>query len=162
MPIIDSLQIFGTPFEPVQSNRFILVVDGIPAYLVKGVSAISLDQTAVELNHINVQRFVKGKTKWNTVDLTLFESITPSGAQAVMEWIRLGHESVTGRDGYSDFYKKDLTFNVLGPVGDIVSEWVVKGAFPTNVNFGDYSYDDDGTAVNIKMTIRPDYCVLNF
>ena len=29
---------------------------------------------------------------------------------------------LTGRDGYSDFYKKDLTVNVLGPVGDIVSE----------------------------------------
>ena len=40
--------------------------------------------------------------------------------------------------------------------------WVVKGAFPTNVNFGDFNYDDDGVAVNIKMTIRPDYCVLNF
>jgi hypothetical protein len=75
MPIIDSTQILGTPFEPVQSNRFVLKFDGMPAYLVKGVSAISLEQTAVELNHINVQRFVKGKTKWNKVDLTLFESI---------------------------------------------------------------------------------------
>ena len=162
MPILNSNEIYYTAFEPKQSNRFVMYIDGIPAYLVKGVTAISLDQTAVELNHINVQRFVKGKTKWNTIDLTLFESITPSGAQAVMEWIRLGHESVTGRDGYSDFYKKNLTFNVLGPVGDIVSEWKVMGAFPTSVNFGDYDYDQDGTAVNIKMTIRPDYCVLNF
>jgi hypothetical protein len=24
--------------------------------------------------------------------------------------------------------RKDLTFNVVGPVGDIVSEWIVKGA----------------------------------
>jgi hypothetical protein len=61
--------------------------------------------------------------------MTLFDPITPSGAQAVMEWVRLHHESVTGRDGYSDFYKKDLTIDVLGPVGDIVSEWVIKGAF---------------------------------
>ena len=58
--------------------------------------------------------------------MTLYDPITPSGAQAVMEWIRLHHESVTGRDGYSDFYKKDLTINVLGPVGDIVSEWIIK------------------------------------
>jgi hypothetical protein len=162
MPIIDSTQILGTPFEPVQSNRFVLKVDGIPAYLVKGVSAISLEQTAVELNHINVQRFVKGKTKWSTIDLTLFSAISPSGAQSVMEWIRLGHESVTGRNGYSDFYKKNLTLQILGPVGDVASEWVIMGAFPTNVNFGDFSYDDDGTAVNIKMTVRPDYCILNY
>ena len=44
-----------------------------------------------------------------------------------MEWVRLHHESVTGRDGYSDFYKKDITFNSLGPVGDKVEEWTLKG-----------------------------------
>jgi len=28
--------------------------------------------------------------------------------------------------------------------------------------FGDYNWDDDGTAVNIAMTVQPDYCVLNY
>jgi hypothetical protein len=83
------------------------------------------------LNHINVQRFVKGKTTWDPISMTLFDAITPSGAQSVMEWVRLHHESVTGRDGYSDFYKKDMTVNVLGPVGDVVSEWIIKGAIIT-------------------------------
>ena len=162
MPILNSNDIFFTAFEPKQTNRFILYMDGVPSYLVKGVGAVSLTQTAVALNHINVQRYVKGKTKWNTIQFTMYESITPSGAQAVMEWVRLGHESVTGRDGYSDFYKKDITFNVLGPVGDIVSEWIIKGAIITEVNFGDYNYDDDGTPVNIQVTVQPDYCILNY
>jgi hypothetical protein len=162
MPILNPNEIFFTAFEPKQTNRFILYMDGIPAYLVKGVGAVSLTQTAVALNHINIQRYVKGKTIWNTIQFTLYESITPSGAQAVMEWVRLGHESVTGRDGYSDFYKKDVTFNVLGPVGDIVSEWIIKGAVITEVNFGDYNWDDDGTPVNIQVTVQPDYCILNY
>jgi len=162
MAILNPNEIFFTAFEPKQTNRFILYMDGVPSYLVKGVSAVSLSQTAVALNHINVQRYVKGKTIWNTIQFTMYESITPSGAQAVMEWVRLGHESVTGRDGYSDFYKKDITFNVLGPVGDIVSEWVIKGAVITEVNFGDYNWDDDGTPVNIQVTVQPDYCILNY
>lgn len=162
MAIINPNEIFYTAFEPKQTNRFILYMDGIPSYMVKGMGAITLEQTAVALNHINVQRYVKGKTKWSTIQFTLFDPITPSGAQAVMEWVRLGHESVTGRDGYSDFYKKDLTFNVLGPVGDIVSEWIVKGAIITNAAFGDYNWDDDGTPVNISLTVQPDYCVLNY
>jgi hypothetical protein len=162
MAILNPNEIFYTAFEPKQSNRFILYMDGIPSYLVKGVSAVSLTQTAVALNHINVQRYVKGKTIWNTIQFTMYESITPSGAQAVMEWVRLGHESVTGRDGYSDFYKKDITFNVIGPVGDIVSEWIIKGAVITEVNFGDYNWDDDGTPVNIQVTVQPDYCILNY
>ena len=162
MAILNPNEIFYTAFEPKQTNRFILYMDGVPSYLVKGVGAVSLTQTAVPLNHINVQRYVKGKTIWNTIQFTMYESITPSGAQAVMEWVRLGHESVTGRDGYSDFYKKDITFNVIGPVGDIVSEWIIKGAVITSVNFGDYSYDDDGTPVNISVEVQPDYCVLNY
>jgi len=162
MAILNPNEIFFTAFEPKQTNRFILYMDGVPSYLVKQMGAVTLEQTAVALNHINVQRYVKGKTKWSTIQFTLFDPITPSGAQAVMEWVRLGHESVTGRDGYSDFYKKDITFNVLGPVGDIVSEWIVKGAIITNVTFGEYNWDDDGTAVNIQVTVQPDYCILNY
>ncbi len=162
MAILDPNEIFFTAFEPKQKNRFIMYIDGFPSYMVKGVGAVSLTQGSVALNHINVQRYVKGKTIWNTISFTLFDPITPSGAQAVMEWVRLHHESVTGRDGYSDFYKKDLTFNVLGPVGDIVSEWVIKGAMITDASFGDYSWEDADAAQELTFTVQPDYCILNF
>jgi hypothetical protein len=162
MAVLDPNEIFFTAFEPKQQNRFILYMDGIPAYIIKGVAGVNLTQDAVALNHINVQRFVKGKSKWGEIQMTLFDPITPSGAQAVIEWVRLHHESVTGRDGYSDFYKKDLTLDVLGPVGDIVSEWIIKGALITSANFGDYNWDTDSTAQNISLTIQPDYCILNF
>ena len=107
---------------------------------------------------------MKGKTTWGTIQFTLFDPITPSGAQSVMEWVRLHHESVTGRDGYSDFYKKDLTINVLGPVGDIVSEWIIKGALITrSFIWRFYTWDDtENAAQEITMTVQPDYCVLNF
>lgn len=162
MSVLNANEIFFTAFEPKQKNRFIMYMDGIPAYLIKGVSGVTLTQDEVVLNHINVLRKVKGKSKWSNLTLTLYDPITPSGAQAVMEWVRLHHESVTGRDGYSDFYKKDLTFNVLGPVGDIVSEWIVKGALIVNANFGDYSYDDESAAQNITLEVALDYLLLNF
>ena len=162
MAILNPNEIFYTAFEPKQKNRFILYMDGIPSFIVKGMGAITLEQTAVALNHINVQRYVKGKTKWSTIQFTLFDPITPSGALAVMEWVRMHHESVTGRDGYSDMYKKDLTIDILGPVGDIVSEWVIKGAFIKEANFGDYNWDTADAAINLTMTVGMDYCVLNF
>ena len=79
-----------------------------------------------------------------------------------MEWVRLHKESVTGRDGYSDFYKKELKFNLLGPVGDKVEEWVLKGAFLTNANFNDLSMDDGAAIADISLTIRYDYAILSF
>ena len=162
MAILDPNEIFFTAFEPKQPNRFIMFIDGFPSFMVKGVGAVSLTQGSVKLNHMNVSRYVKGKTEWNTISFTLFDPVTPSGAQAVMEWVRLHHESVTGRDGYSDFYKKDLTFNVIGPVGDVVSEWIIKGALITEASFGDYNFDQTDAATELTMTVQPDYCVLNF
>tara|TARA_R110000764_G_scaffold56174_2_gene122576 strand:+ start:531 stop:1019 length:489 start_codon:yes stop_codon:yes gene_type:complete len=162
MPVIDPNEIFFTAFEPKQANRFILYADGIPSFIIKQVSAVSLTQGEVILNHINIQRKVKGKTTWNDISMQLYDPITPSGAQAVMEWVRLHHESVTGRDGYSDFYKKDLRLDVLGPVGDVVSEWVLKGAFIKEASFGDYSWDSENEAKQIDLTLAVDYCVLNF
>ena len=162
MAVLDSNEIFFTAFEPKQQNRFILYMDGMPTYMVRGLSSIGLTQNKITLNYINVLRNIKGKTVWDDVTLTLYDPITPSGAQAVMEWVRLGHESVTGRDGYSDFYKKDLTLNVLGPVGDVVSEWVLKGAIITAAQFGDFSYENVDAVQEISLTLAIDYAVLNF
>ena len=162
MAVLDTNELFFTAFEPKQQNRFLMSVDGIESYIVKGVGAITLTQGEVTLNHINVYRKVKGKTTWGNVQLTLHDPISPSGTQQIMEWVRLHHESVTGRDGYSDYYKKDLTLSVLGPVGDIVSEWILKGCFIVDANFGNYSWDTENTAQSITMTVAPDYCVLNY
>lgn len=162
MGVLSPNEAFFTAFEPKVANRFIMYVDGIPAYTIKGVSAVTVDMGEIVLNHINVYRKIKGKAKWSDLTLTLFDPITPSGAQAVMEWVRLHHESVTGRDGYSDFYKKDVTINVLGPVDDIVSEWIIKGAFIKTANFGEYNWDTEAQAINLQVTLGMDYCILNY
>lgn len=162
MAVLDPNEIFFTAFEPKVANRFVMYIDGIPSYMIKEMGEIKVENGEIVLNHINVQRKVKGKSKWSDLSLKLFDPITPSGAQATMEWVRLHHESVTGRDGYSDFYKKDLTVNVLGPVGDVVSEWIIKGAYIKDATFSGYKWEDDGTASEISMTIAMDYAVLNF
>ena len=161
MAVLDANEIMFTAFEPKVQNRFVMYIDGIPAYLFKKASAPGFDAGEITLDHINVYRKIKGKVKWDDVNMELYNPITPSGEQAVMEWARLAHESVTGRDGYSDFYKKDITLNVLGPVGDIVGEWIIKGAYVKTAKFGEYDWAAS-EAVNITMTVAMDYCVLNF
>ena len=106
--LIDPNEIFYTPFEPKTKNRFIMYIDGIPAYLVKIANRPTITFEEIVLEHINVKRYVKGKGAWETLEVTLYDPVVPSGAQAVMEWVRLHHESVTGRDGYSDFIRKIL------------------------------------------------------
>jgi len=159
--LLEPNQIMFSNWEPKLKNRFIMNIDGINAYLVKAMNRPTIESETVELNHMNVTRYVKGKSKWSTIDITLYDPIVPSAAQQVIEWIRLGHESVTGRDGYSDFYKKNVTFNLVGPVGDVVEEWELVGCYISNANFGDLSFDDS-TAVEITATLTFDYAILKF
>lgn len=162
MAVLNPNEIMFTAFEPKVQNRFILYIDGIPAYLIKKASAPGFEANEIVLDHINVYRKVKGKIRWNDMTLSLYDPIAPSGAQTVMEWARLAHESVTGRDGYSDFYKKDLRMNILGPVGDVVGEWIIKGAFVKSADFGEYDWSSGEAAAEISMTIAMDYCILNY
>ena len=159
--LLDPNDIFFTPFEPKTKNRFVMEIDGIPAFLVKTMARPSLQFETITLDHINVKRYVKGKAAWQPISITLYDPIVPSGAQSVIEWVRLHHESVTGRDGYSDFYKKDITFNVLGPVGDKVEEWTLKGAFITEANFNELDFASSEVA-DIALTLQYDYAILQF
>ena len=93
--------------------------------------------------------------------MTLYDPIVPSGAQAVMEWIRLHHESVTGRDGYSSFYKKQIKLSQLSPLGETVEEWILNGAFLTDAEFGTYDWASDSVQ-EISITIRYDWAFLSF
>lgn len=159
--LIEANDIFFNPFEPKQQNRGIMLVEGVPFWMIKGFSRPQPSSGTIELPHINVLRKVKGKTTWGDVSLTLYDPIVPSGAQTMMEWFRLSHESVTGRDGYSDFYKKDITIQLLGPVGDIVEEWTLKGAFPTDLDFGSIDFGSEG-ALEIGVTLSIDFAILQF
>ena len=159
--LIDANDIMFTPFEPKVQHRYVFNIDGIPAYTIKAANRPSISFEEIQLNHMNVKRFLKGKGEWQTLDITLYDPIVPSSAQAVMEWIRLSHESVTGRDGYSDFYKKDCSINILGPVGDIVEEWTLKGAWVQQANFGAIAVESN-EPIETTVTLRYDYAILQF
>ena len=148
-------------WEPKLKNRYIMDIEGINAYTVKAMNRPSLESEEVALPHMNVTRYVKGRTQWQPIDITLYDPIVPSAAQQVHEWILLHHESTTGRDGYSDFYKKNITFNLLDPVGAVVEEWELKGAFIQSANFGDLDFATSDP-VEISLTLRYDYAILKF
>jgi hypothetical protein len=163
LPGIGENDLFLNAFdwEPKLSNRFIMYIADIPSYIVKAAARPTITNSEVVLDHINIDRKVKGKSRWNDVSITLYDPIVPSGAQAAMEWIRLHHESLTGRDGYSTQYKKDITFHSLSPTGEKIEEWTLKGAFVLDSNFGQMDWGTED-AVTIEMTLKYDYAILQY
>ena len=161
MAITSTNDMFFTAFEPKLQNRFLMKIDGIPAYLIKKIARPSITFNEVVPDHINVKRKIKGKANWENISCELYDPVTPSGAQAVMEWVRLSHESVTGRDGYSDFYKKNIDIETLGPVGDVVENWRLMGTYCQSAAFGDMDWTSDAPA-NITINLVMDYAILNY
>ena len=118
--ILEFNEMFYTNFEPKMKNRFIMEIGGIPSYLIKTANRPNIQFEAVTLEHINLKRKLKGKGEWQDLEITLYDPIVPSGAQAVMEWVRTSHESLTGRDGYADFYKKDIRSSTLSYIPPVI------------------------------------------
>jgi len=160
--ILDSNEMFFTPFQPKVKNGFIMYINDIPAYMVKMTNRPSINFETIVIDYINIKRKLQGKGEWQDIQLSLYDPIVPSAAQAVMEWVRLSHESTTGRRGYADFYKKDLTLNLLGPVGDVVEQWIIKGAFIVSANFTDLDWSSGGEVAMIELTVAYDYAVLEY
>jgi hypothetical protein len=159
--VLEFDKMFYTNFEPKMKNRYILNIDGIDSYLIKAANRPTIQFETVTLDHINIKRKLQGKGEWQDVTITLYDPIVPSGAQQVMEWVRLGHESITGRKGYADFYKKDVQIYSLGPVGDKIEQWTLKGAFIQSANFGDLDWSSNDPQ-QIELTLSYDFAILEY
>ena len=162
--ILNYTQMIADTFEPKMKNRYYMEMTsvGIPAYMVKTANRPEINFETVKIDHINVYRKLKGKGEWQDLNITLYDPVVPSAAQLVMEWVRLSHESITGRDGYAEFYKKDITFYMLGPVGDKVEQWTLKGAFISRANFGELDFSNTNEPATIELTLTYDYAILEY
>lgn len=151
----------ATKFQPLAKRQFILAIEGIDAFLVKSASRPQITTEEVAIPWINTTRYIAGRTTFGTMSVTLHDAIAPAGSQQVMEWLRLCYESVSGRSGYADFYKRDIQLKLLDPVGTVVSLWDIKGAWVQEANFNDVAYEGSDQ-VEITLTIRFDNAVLQY
>ncbi|HIB01920.1 MAG TPA: hypothetical protein EYO31_08705 [Phycisphaerales bacterium] len=158
LPVTDMLP---NKFEPKRKFRWVFAIEGVDAFLIKTAARPTITIEEQEIPFMNSTRYIAGKSKFETLAVTLHDPIAPSGAQQVMEWVRTHFESVSGRAGYADFYKRDCQLKLLDPVGTVVELWDIKGAFLTNAGFGDLDYGSSEPA-DISLTIRFDNCVLQY
>jgi hypothetical protein len=148
-------------FTPMMKRHFVFAIEGIDAFLIKTASRPEITTEEVAINWINSTRYVAGKTTFGQMSVTLHDPIAPSGAQQVMEWVRLHFESVSGRAGYPDFYKRDIQLKMLDPVGTVIQLWDIKGAFLLSANFNEITYEGSDM-VEIALSIRYDNAVMQF
>ena len=158
----DLLMKMPIPYEPKRQNRFILRFPsslGINEWFVESTSRPHIMIGATEIQFLNTSTFVAGRFNWQTINVTFRDPIGPSASQALMEWVRLHAESVTGRMGYAAGYKKNVDLEMLDPTGVVVEKWILEGTFLTGYDGGSLSYSTDGLA-KVTSSMRMDRCIL--
>ena len=158
----DLLMKMPVPYEPKRQNRFIMRFPstlGINEWFVETAARPSISIGATEIQFLNTSTYVAGRFKWNPINVKFRDPIGPSASQALMEWVRLCAESVTGRMGYAAGYKKNVDLEMLDPTGVVVEKWILEGTFLTSLDGGALSYTDDKVST-ISATLRMDRCVL--
>jgi hypothetical protein len=149
-------------YEPKKTNRFIISFPsslGINSWYVEKASRPSIKIDTKEIKFLNTQTYVANSFNWEAITVSLRDPIGPSASQAVMEWVRLHAESVTGRMGYAAGYKKDVDLEMLDPTGVAVEKWILQGCLITKASFGEVGYSGDDLAM-VDMTLQPDRCIL--
>jgi len=158
----DLLMKMPVPYEPLRNNRFIMRFPsdlGINEWWIETAKRPSLKVNSVEIPFLNTSTYVAGRFTWNSIAVTFREPIGPSASQALMEWIRLCAESVTGRMGYAAGYKKNVDLEMLDPTGVVVQKWVLEGCWMESIDFGSLAYSDDKIAT-ANVSLRMDRCIL--
>lgn len=153
-----------TPYEPKKKNRWLIRFPselGIQEWWLASAARPTITQNEVEIPFLNTSTWVIGRFVWETIDVVFRDPIGPSASQAIMEWVRLHSESITGRQGYAAGYKKNVHVEMLDPTGVVMEKWQLQGTMATTVNFGDLAMDDDGIA-EITCTLRFDRAILLF
>ena len=149
-------------YEPLRQNRWLLRFPsdlGIQEWWCKTAKRPHIKQESKPIQFLNTETYVVGRYTWDTIQVTLRDPIGPSASQAVMEWVRLHSESVSGRQGYAAGYKRDVELEMLDPTGVVVSKWILKNVFVTDADFGNLDYSSDELA-EITITLQMDYAIL--
>ena len=158
----DLLMKMPIPYEPKRQNRFILRFPsslGINEWFVESTARPHITIVATEIPFLNTSTYVAGRFNWQTIPVKFRDPIGPSAAQALMEWVRLHAESVTGRMGYAAGYKKDIDLEMLDPTGVVVEKWILEGTMITKTAWSEVNYGTD-TLATLDATLQMDRCIL--
>jgi hypothetical protein len=150
--------------EPKLVNRFFLEFPkelSIESYLVQTTTRpkINIEKTAIP--YFNTESYVAARYKWDEITIQFIDLIGPSTSQKLMEWVRLHSESLTGRMGYANGYKKDLSLTTADPTGISVEKWVLYETQIVSANFDKFDYSGS-ELVKPEIVIQPYYCELSY
>jgi len=150
-------------FQSKHSNQFLFSVDDDPTVklLCTQASRPTVSFSEIAIPHINKTRYEAGRPTYEPLNISLIDYIVPSTSQYVSAWLATQGEIFTGRMGYSAFYRRKCTLELLDPVGAVIEKWDYLNCFLLSANFGEVSWENE-QPMQIQLSIRYDDVIQRF
>lgn len=124
----------------------------------KSFALPSFDNSPVIAEYGNTQMKIKGKTKWNDLQITCYhyEGMTIND---VWNWLLEHQNTPGGEDDFAEYYKHDITLKLLKPDGNTSAhEMKLIGAFISSADMGQFDWASE-EIVEISITLAYDYAI---
>lgn len=182
-PIVDD--VYRSPlFQPQLQNHFELVIkltrdlrggssegagaQDLPAlrkYLNLAVTQFNLPNISTEPIQIpfgNMDVNIAGRTDYGGADsITCIDYIGADIERIIYNWQMMVTNPETGQQGWAYNYKTDATVVQYAPDGSSLSSWVLRGLWPSSVNYG--SLDKSASDMKqIEITLAYDLAYKKF
>lgn len=168
----------ATSLEPKRAYRFLVSIAGatqsLENYVIKKVTKPGFEVSESEHKFLSHTFYYPGKVTWKEVTFELVDLIDPNGSKKFLEMLEeAGYRAPEGpvEAGLptAQTLSKKRSIQALGqPIirqidadGNTTEEWVLKGAWVKNVEFGELDYEGEDLMA-ISVTIRYDYAYCNF
>ena len=153
-----------TEAEPKRQFRWILLLGGIPQWIIKKVNKPSFDISEAEHSYLNHTFYYPGRVKYEPISITLVDPLEPDASLTMMQLLEAsGYAVPENQDDLQTISKHNATFALgqptiqqLGPSGDVADSFTLKNAWVQKVSFGELDYTSDDM-IEITMDIRYDY-----
>ena len=115
-----------------------------------------LSVASVDLRHGNEKIKVAGSPDFKDISIKVYDTIGMDMVGLLQEWFHRIFNPVTHTMGLVTTYKTSARLYLYSPDATVIRKWEVFGVFPTNLSFGELSYDNSGSVITISIDLAVD------
>lgn len=147
--------------EPKRLNRFELLMTDELRLTCHKVSIPGIKIAEVPIDRMHEIYYVAGsKVTYDAVKLEFYDFIDNQASKALHAWYSTIYDRGSSLMGYPANYKQDLTLLVYGPDHSVVESWLLVGAWPTDLAYGELDWKSGDGVRNVSVNLRIDQAKL--
>ena len=147
--------------EPKRTNRFELLLEDSLRLTCHTVSIPGIKVAEVSIDRMHEIYYVAGsKVTYDAVKLEFYDFVDNAASKALHAWYTTIYSQGTSLMGYPKDYKQNIQLLIYGPDHSIVESWLLVGAWPTDLTYGQMDWKDGTGVRNVSVNLRIDQAVL--